>query len=84
MSEQHRIQVHPIPAFKDNYIWALRSGSRVAIVDPGDGAPTEEPVIDTPTGVPAEEPTVEETIDKCRVVVEAAKKVRAELAKVPA
>ena len=28
--------------------------------------------------------TVEETVDKCRVVVEAAKKVRAELAKVPA
>ena len=39
MSEQHRIQVHPIPAFKDNYIWALRSGSRVAIVDPGDARP---------------------------------------------
>ena len=22
MSEQNRIQVHPIPAFRDNYIWA--------------------------------------------------------------
>ena len=39
MSEQNRIQVHPIPAFRDNYIWALRSGSRVAIVDPGDAQP---------------------------------------------
>lgn len=39
MSGQNRIQVHPIPAFKDNYIWALRSGPRVAIVDPGDAQP---------------------------------------------
>ena len=39
MSEQNRIQVQPIPAFKDNYIWALRSGPRVAIVDPGDAQP---------------------------------------------
>jgi hydroxyacylglutathione hydrolase len=39
MSEQNRIQVHPIPAFRDNYIWALRSGPRVAIVDPGDAQP---------------------------------------------
>ncbi len=39
MSEQNRMQVHPIPAFKDNYTWALRSGPRVAIVDPGDAQP---------------------------------------------
>jgi hydroxyacylglutathione hydrolase len=31
--------VIPIPAFKDNYIWALRSGAHVAIVDPGDAQP---------------------------------------------
>jgi hydroxyacylglutathione hydrolase len=29
----------PIPAFADNYIWLLRSGGTVAIVDPGDAAP---------------------------------------------
>ena len=39
MSAPNRIQVVPIPAFRDNYIWALRSGPRVAIVDPGDARP---------------------------------------------
>jgi len=29
----------PIPAFRDNYIWALRNGGDVAVVDPGDAAP---------------------------------------------
>ena len=29
----------PIPAFRDNYIWALRSGDQAAVVDPGDAAP---------------------------------------------
>jgi hydroxyacylglutathione hydrolase len=29
----------PIPAFKDNYIWALRDGQHAIIVDPGDAAP---------------------------------------------
>lgn len=29
----------PIPAFRDNYIWAVRSGGRAAVVDPGDAAP---------------------------------------------
>ncbi len=32
----------PIPAFADNYIWCLRSGSHAAVVDPGD----EEPVLE--------------------------------------
>ena len=33
--------VIPIPAFSDNYIWAISSssGSRVCVVDPGDAAP---------------------------------------------
>jgi hydroxyacylglutathione hydrolase len=31
-----------IPAFKDNYIWLLRQGSRAAAVDPGDAAPVLE------------------------------------------
>jgi hydroxyacylglutathione hydrolase len=39
MSAPNHIQVVPIPAFRDNYIWALRSGPRVAIVDPGDARP---------------------------------------------
>lgn len=30
------IQVTPIPAFNDNYIWLLRSGSEAVVVDPGD------------------------------------------------
>jgi len=29
----------PIPAFADNYIWSLREGGHVAVVDPGDAAP---------------------------------------------
>lgn len=35
------LHVHPIPAFDDNYIWALRgrASDRVAVVDPGDSAP---------------------------------------------
>ena len=29
----------PIPAFRDNYIWAVHSGRFAAVVDPGDAAP---------------------------------------------
>ena len=29
----------PIPAFRDNYIWALRNGAIRGVVDPGDAAP---------------------------------------------
>jgi len=29
----------PIPAFRDNYIWALREGGVAAVVDPGDATP---------------------------------------------
>src|SRR5436190_3414303 len=29
----------PIPAFRDNYIWAVRDGAKAAVVDPGDAAP---------------------------------------------
>ena len=38
------LQVEPIPAFDDNYIWLLRvpEDDRVAVVDPGDA----EPVVD--------------------------------------
>lgn len=36
-------QVTPIPAFNDNYIWALQlpGSSAIAVVDPGDAAPVE-------------------------------------------
>src|ERR1700690_2252738 len=33
------LRVEPIPAFRDNYIWALIAGTRVAVVDPGEAAP---------------------------------------------
>jgi hydroxyacylglutathione hydrolase len=33
------IQVVPLPAFQDNYIWCLRNGSDALVVDPGDAAP---------------------------------------------
>lgn len=31
----------PVPAFRDNYVWAIRAGDRVAVVDPGEAAPVE-------------------------------------------
>jgi len=34
------LNVHPIPAFRDNYIWALSTDqNRVYVVDPGDATP---------------------------------------------
>jgi hydroxyacylglutathione hydrolase len=33
------IQVVPIPAFRDNYIWCLRDERHAVVVDPGDAAP---------------------------------------------
>ncbi len=33
------MQIEPIPAFEDNYIWALRSHGQVVVVDPGEAAP---------------------------------------------
>ncbi len=36
------MDIVPIRAFSDNYIWLLQSGTRAAVVDPGD----ERPVID--------------------------------------
>lgn len=34
-----QIQVFPIPAFNDNYIWCLQNGEHAWVVDPGDAAP---------------------------------------------
>ena len=33
------LDIAPIPAFADNYIWLLRRDDRAAVVDPGDAAP---------------------------------------------
>ena len=33
------MQIEPIPAFDDNYIWALRSDGQAVVVDPGEAAP---------------------------------------------
>jgi hydroxyacylglutathione hydrolase len=33
------LQILPIPAFRDNYIWLLARGRHAAVVDPGDAAP---------------------------------------------
>ena len=35
------MQIEPIPAFEDNYIWALRRDGDVVVVDPGEAAPVE-------------------------------------------
>lgn len=36
---QHQLQIIPIPAFKDNYIWLIHNSCQAVIVDPGDAAP---------------------------------------------
>jgi len=36
------MRIHPVPAFKDNYIWMLEDGRNAVAVDPGDAAPVEE------------------------------------------
>lgn len=36
---QQQLQIIPIPAFKDNYIWLLHNGRHAIIVDPGDAKP---------------------------------------------
>lgn len=36
---QHMLQIIPIPAFKDNYIWLLHNGTHAVVVDPGDANP---------------------------------------------
>lgn len=33
------LEIIPIPAFQDNYIWLLKHGAHAAVVDPGDSAP---------------------------------------------
>ena len=33
------LEIVPVKAFKDNYIWTLRDGKHAAVVDPGDARP---------------------------------------------
>ena len=33
------MQIIPLPAFRDNYIWLLRAGTCAVVVDPGEAAP---------------------------------------------
>ena len=35
------LQVQPLPAFEDNYIWLLHDGRAAWVVDPGDAAPVQ-------------------------------------------
>ena len=35
------LAIHPVAAFRDNYIWMVEDGTRAAAVDPGDAAPVE-------------------------------------------
>jgi hydroxyacylglutathione hydrolase len=35
----HNVQIIPIPAFKDNYIWLIHNGLQAVAVDPGDAQP---------------------------------------------
>ena len=35
----HNLQIIPIPAFKDNYIWLIHNAANAVIVDPGDSIP---------------------------------------------
>ena len=35
------MQIHTVPAFRDNYLWVVSEGTRAAVVDPGDAAPIE-------------------------------------------
>jgi len=36
------LEIVPVKAFKDNYIWTLRDGKHAAVVDPGDARPVVE------------------------------------------
>ena len=36
------MEIHAVPAFKDNYIWVLEDGRNAVAVDPGDARPVDE------------------------------------------
>ena len=35
------MQIHPVPAFEDNYLWVIEDGRHAAVVDPGDSGPVQ-------------------------------------------
>ena len=37
----------PLPAFSDNYIWMLHDGTRAVVVDPGDAAPAHQALVES-------------------------------------
>jgi len=39
MQKNTLLQVWPIPAFDDNYIWCIHDGDSALVVDPGDAEP---------------------------------------------
>jgi hydroxyacylglutathione hydrolase len=39
MSENHGMDIQPLHAFEDNYIWLLSEGRHVVAIDPGDATP---------------------------------------------
>ena len=39
MDKNTLLQVWPIPAFDDNYIWCIHNGKSALVVDPGDAVP---------------------------------------------
>lgn len=39
---QHKLQILPVPAFKDNYIWLIHDGVHALAVDPGDAIPLQK------------------------------------------
>ena len=42
MDKNTLLQVWPIPAFDDNYIWCIHDGKSALVVDPGDSAPVQD------------------------------------------
>ena len=36
---QQQLQIIPVPAFKDNYLWLIHNGQHAIVVDPGDAMP---------------------------------------------
>jgi hydroxyacylglutathione hydrolase len=41
----HNLQIIPIPAFKDNYIWLIHNSKNAVIVDPGNAIPVLETLL---------------------------------------
>jgi hydroxyacylglutathione hydrolase len=41
LAKPTRLQIEPIKAFEDNYLWLLHDNTHAVVVDPGDSAPVE-------------------------------------------